>query len=64
MKSRVAAGNTTTRPAQTLIYDATGNLSMVTASAVTQSNVYDASGSPLVQTDATSGSTLFLGALN
>ncbi|TFC22102.1 hypothetical protein E3O55_18975 [Cryobacterium sp. MDB1-18-2] len=56
-----ASGNTTTRPAQTLTYDATGKLGTVTAGAVTQSNVYDASGSLLLQTDATTGSTLYLG---
>ncbi|WP_345764778.1 RHS repeat domain-containing protein [Diaminobutyricibacter sp. McL0608] len=54
-------GNTTTRPGQTLTYDATGKLATVTTSGVTQSNIYDANGTLLMQTDPTNGTTLFLG---
>lgn len=54
------AGDTTTRPGQTLTYDPHGKLASVTTSAGTQSNVYDASGTLLLRTDQT-GSTLYLG---
>lgn len=56
-----ASGNTKTRPGQTLTYDATGRLATVITGATTQSSVYDASGQLLLQSDGTSGSTLFLG---
>jgi RHS repeat-associated protein len=56
-----AAGNTTTRPGQRLTYDAAGRVSSVTTGSTKQSNVYDASGSLLLESDAVSGSTLFLG---
>jgi RHS repeat-associated protein len=57
-----ADGGTTTRPGQTLTYDAEGRVSTVTAGSTTQSDIYDASGNLLLQTDSTTGSTLFLGA--
>ena len=55
------AGDTTTRPGQTLTYDDTGKLSTVTTGGVTQSNIYDASGTLLMQSDPTTGTTLFMG---
>ncbi|HEY0260885.1 MAG TPA: hypothetical protein VGC18_13660, partial [Lacisediminihabitans sp.] len=55
------AGDTTARPGQLLTYDAAGRLSTVTAGGATQSNVYDADGNLLLQSDATNGSTLLLG---
>jgi len=56
-----ANGSTNARADQTMKYDAEGKLSSVTSSAGTQTNIYDASGAILVQTDPTQGSTLFLG---
>ncbi|MEN0083821.1 MAG: RHS repeat-associated core domain-containing protein [Leifsonia sp.] len=56
-----ADGNTTTRPGQTLAFDATGKLSTVTAGAASQTSVYDASGTLLLQSDPTTGTTLYLG---
>ena len=56
-----AAGNTTSRPGQTLTYNAVGKLSTVTTSAGVQQNVYDASGSLLLQVDPSQGASLFLG---
>lgn len=56
-----ASGDTTSRPGQTLTYDSAGRLSTVTAGSDTQSLVYDASGSLLLQSDPVSGSTLYLG---
>jgi hypothetical protein len=56
-----AAGNTITRPGQTLTYNAIGKASTITTGGVTQQNIYDASGSLLLQSDPTSGTTLFLG---
>lgn len=56
-----AAGNTATRPGQTLTYEATGKLASDTVSSHTQTNIYDPSGNLLVQTDPTTGSTLFVG---
>ena len=56
-----AAGNTTSRPGQTLTYNAVGKLSTVTTSAGVQQNVYDASGSLLLQVDPSQGGSLFLG---
>jgi RHS repeat-associated protein len=50
----------TSRPGQTLTYDATGKLATVTAGTATQSNIYDSSGTPLMQTETTTGTTLFL----
>jgi len=56
-----ASGDTTARPGQSLTYDDNGKLSTVTTGAVTQTNVYDAAGILLLQSDGTNGSTLFLG---
>jgi RHS repeat-associated protein len=56
------SGDTTTRPGQTLTYDVRGKLSTVTTGGVTQSSIYDASGTLLMQSDPTNGTTLFLGA--
>jgi hypothetical protein len=39
-----------------------GKIASVTAGSASESNVYDASGNLLLQTDSTTGSTLFLGA--
>ncbi len=55
------AGNTLTRPGQTLTWDESGKLSTVTAAGVTQSRVYDADGNVLLQSDPKSGTKLFLG---
>jgi RHS repeat-associated protein len=57
-----ADGDTTSRPGETITYDAQGRVQSVTASGgETQSNLYDASGNLLLQSDSTTGSTLFLG---
>ncbi|RBY76602.1 hypothetical protein DQ239_13770 [Blastococcus sp. TF02-09] len=56
-------GRTTSRPGQTLDYDARGNLGSVTVTAdgKKQTNVYDADGNLLVQSDPTNGATAFIG---
>jgi RHS repeat-associated protein len=56
-----ASGDTTARPGQNLTYDSDGRVSTVTAGSNTQSLVYDASGTLLLQSDPVSGSTLYLG---
>jgi RHS repeat-associated protein len=56
-----ADGNTTSRPGQTLTYDATGKVASATEGTDTENNVYSASGNLLLQTDSGTGSTLFLG---
>jgi RHS repeat-associated protein len=56
-----AAGDTTARPGQSLGYDNEGKIATVIAGSASESNVYDASGALLLQTDSTTGSTLFLG---
>lgn len=56
-----ASGNTTARPGQTLSWNESGKLSTVTAAGVSQSRVYDAEGSLLLQVDGKTGSTLYLG---
>lgn len=56
-----AVGDTTARPNQALSYDAEGKLSTVSVNGKTQSNIYDADGNLLLQSDPTSGSTLYLG---
>ncbi len=55
-----AAGNTISRPGQTLTWDESGKLSTVAAGSVSQSRVYDADGNVLLQWDAQSGAKLFL----
>ncbi|MFF1876607.1 DUF6527 family protein [Leifsonia sp. NPDC058230] len=55
------AGDTTSRPNQTLTYNETGKVGSVTVGSVTQSDVYDANGTLLLQSDGSSGSTLFIG---
>ncbi len=56
-----SAGNTVSRPGgQTLGYDIEGRLATTTVNAQTQSNIYDADGALLQQTDS-SGTTLFVG---
>ncbi|MCS5733871.1 RHS repeat domain-containing protein [Herbiconiux daphne] len=55
-----ASGNMTSRPGQSLTYDATGKLATVTVGTATQSNIYDSSGTLLMQTDSKTGTTLFL----
>jgi RHS repeat-associated protein len=56
-----ASGNTTARPGQTLTWTPQGKIATVVANAVTQSDVYTADGSLLLQTDPVNGSTLFVG---
>ncbi len=56
-----ADGNTTTRPGQALTFDANGKLSIVAIGAVSQTSIYDANGTLLLQSDPTNGTTLFLG---
>ncbi|MGW0432029.1 RHS repeat-associated core domain-containing protein [Micromonospora sp. NPDC003197] len=51
-----ASGNTTSRPGQTLSWDAEGRV----ATSGTESNLYDADGNRLVRRDAT-GTTVYLG---
>ncbi|MFS0729447.1 RHS repeat-associated core domain-containing protein [Curtobacterium sp. 1P10AnD] len=55
------AGDTTAMPGQTLTYDADGRIATVTKDGKTQSDIYDADGTLLVQTDPDAGTTLFLG---
>jgi RHS repeat-associated protein len=55
------AGNTTSAPGQTLTYDEEGRVASDDATAGTLKNVYDASGSLLLQTDTTQGASLYLG---
>ncbi|HEY2041210.1 MAG TPA: hypothetical protein VGH11_00945, partial [Jatrophihabitans sp.] len=54
-------GNTTSRPGgQQVSYDSEGRLASVVSGSGTQSDVYDADGNRLLQTDST-GTTLYLG---
>jgi len=55
-----ASGDTTTRPGETLSYDPEGHLATVTDGTATQSNIYDADGTLLLQKDG-SNYTLYLG---
>lgn len=57
-----SAGDTTNRGTGTVAWNAMGRPATVTQGSTTQSDVYDAGGNLLLQTDTTSGSTLFLGA--
>jgi len=54
------AGNTSTRPGQSLSWDAEGRLADLTSSGQAQHTVYDADGTLLVQSDPT-GTVVFLG---
>jgi RHS repeat-associated protein len=55
-------GDTTTRPGQTLTYGPNGKIATVkVGSSNTQTNVYDAAGTLLLQKDPTNGATLYLG---
>lgn len=58
-----ADGNAVTRPGQTLSYDPRGKLGSVTltANGQKQTDVYDADGNLLVQSDSVNGTTAFLG---
>ncbi|WP_420367105.1 RHS repeat domain-containing protein [Curtobacterium sp. L1-20] len=56
-----AAGDTTAMPGQVLTYDADGRIATITKAGKTQSDVYDADGTLLVQNDPDAGATLFLG---
>lgn len=58
-----AVGRTTNRPGQTLEYDARGKLGSVTVTSdgKKQTNVYDADGNLLTQSDPVNGTTAFLG---
>lgn len=55
------SGNTTTRGSGSLVWNAVGKPSSVTQGTTSQSDVYDADGTLLLQTDTTAGATLFLG---
>jgi RHS repeat-associated protein len=55
------AGDTTSRPGQTLSYDAEGHLAGVQLGATSQSEVYDANGTLLLRTDPNGTVTLYLG---
>ncbi len=57
-----AAGDTTTRPGQTVGYDPEGKVSSISDGINTESDIYDASGNLLLQTDSATGTTLFDGA--
>jgi RHS repeat-associated protein len=57
-----AAGNATAIPGSTVTYDAEGKVSSIQTGDDTDTNIYDASGALLMQTDSTTGTTLFLGA--
>ncbi|MCU1479244.1 MAG: hypothetical protein JWQ19_30 [Subtercola sp.] len=52
--------DTTTRSGQTLTYGPTGKIATLTIGGKTQTDVYDASGALLLQSDPTNGSTLYL----
>lgn len=56
-----ATGNTTVRPGQSLTYDNAGKLSKVTIGSAAQTSIYDATGTLLLQSDPTNGTTLYLG---
>jgi len=56
-----AEGDTTSRPGETLTYDPEGNLATVTDGSNTQSNIYDADGTLLLQKDG-ANYTLYMGA--
>lgn len=56
-----ATGSTVSRPNGTLTYDAAERISTVNVGSSTQSDIYDADGTLLLQSDPTVGSTLFLG---
>lgn len=55
------AGDTTTRNGQALTYTPTGKISTITSGSNTQTDIYDAAGTLLLQQDPTDGATLFLG---
>jgi RHS repeat-associated protein len=57
-----AAGDTLTTPDDAMTYDDQGRVSTTTSGGNTESNVYDANGTLLLQTDSSTGATLFLGA--
>ena len=54
-------GSTTTRPGDTITYDATGKPSTITTPKGTQQNIYDASGNLLLSVDPVTGDTLYNG---
>ncbi|MFL6161508.1 MAG: RHS repeat-associated core domain-containing protein [Jatrophihabitantaceae bacterium] len=54
------AGDTTSRPGQTLSYDPEGHLATVQVGGSSQSNVYDANGNLLLRTDPNGDVTLYL----
>jgi RHS repeat-associated protein len=56
-----AAGNATARPGQALTWDDLGRLVAVKSGSKTQTRVYDAEGTLLLQSDSVSGTTLFVG---
>lgn len=55
------AGNSETRPGQSLTYDVLGRLDTIVAGSEAQSNIYNASGALLLRIDTSAGATLFLG---
>lgn len=57
-----AAGDTTARPGETISYDPEGKVSTINDGTNTQSNIYDANGNLLLQTDSATGTTFFDGA--
>jgi RHS repeat-associated protein len=54
-------GNATARPGQALTWDDLGRLVAVKSGSKTQTRVYDAEGTLLLQSDSVSGTTLFVG---
>jgi RHS repeat-associated protein len=57
-----AAGDTTARPGETITYDPEGKVSSISDGTNTESDIYDADGNLLLQTDSTTGTTFFNGA--
>lgn len=55
------AGNMTTRPGQTVTFDASGKATKVVSGSVTQNTVYNADGSILLRTNTSEGASLFVG---
>ncbi len=56
-----AMGNTSTRGAATVSWNAVGKVATIVVGTVSQSNVYDADGSLLLQSDSVGTATLFAG---
>lgn len=56
-----AAGDMTSRLGETITYDPEGKVSGITDGSVSESDIYDADGNLLLQTNSVTGSTLFNG---